>query len=79
MITNSLSSFRLNRSGKIIDLDIINFDSFDDTPDKACIQLYVINPNQQESVIADFGSEQVLWKLIGQKLGSGNAIIIILS
>ncbi|POG67553.1 hypothetical protein GLOIN_2v1646180, partial [Rhizophagus irregularis DAOM 181602=DAOM 197198] len=58
-------------SGKIIDLDIINFDSFDDTPDKACIQLYVINPNQQESVIADFGSEQVLWKLIGQKLGSG--------
>lgn len=80
MIANSLS-FCLNRSRKIINLDIINFGSFDNKPDKAdkaCIQLYIINPNQQESVITDFDSEQILWKLIGHKLGPGNAIMIIL-
>ena len=43
-------------------------------PDKASVQLYVINPNQQESVIADFGSEKVLWKFIGRELGPGNSI-----
>jgi hypothetical protein len=67
----------LNRSENIIDLDIINhsFDSLD-VIDKVVVDLYIINPIQQETVIADIADSeyrQVLWKLIGHELGSGNS------
>ena len=48
---------------------------------KVDITLYAINPNQQESVIADITNitdsdkcKQVLWKLVGDELRPGNKI-----
>ncbi|CAG8512504.1 11313_t:CDS:10 [Funneliformis caledonium] len=64
-------------SGKQIDLDIINH-SFDSLFIFVTVQLYVINPNQQESVIADFGCEQVKqvsWKFMGHELKPDNTTI----
>jgi len=53
---------------------ITNESDDSDKSDKASVRLYVINPNQQESVIADYGPGKVLWKFIGHKLGPGNSI-----
>jgi hypothetical protein len=68
----------ITRSGKTINLDIINYlEDFDAIPykaSKASVHLYAINPNQQKSVIADFGTGQVSLNLIGYELGPGNSM-----
>ncbi|CAI2181887.1 15034_t:CDS:10, partial [Funneliformis geosporum] len=61
-------------SSKWIDLDIIHH-SFESLFVFVTVQLYAINPNKQESIIADFGCEQdkqVSWKFMGHKLMPDN-------